>query len=99
LGDLISAIDQQRKILHGLERQKSTVQFQLNSLFDPMALLPVEISSQIFMRCLPKACECSEYYEPHSEDAPLLLMKVCGRWSYIALSTPTLWSTIHAHFP
>ncbi|KAJ7227635.1 hypothetical protein C8J57DRAFT_1585028 [Mycena rebaudengoi] len=51
------------------------------------------------MLCLPKACERSEYYEPRSEDAPLLLMKVCGRWSDIALSTPTLWSTIHAHFP
>ncbi|KAJ7758803.1 hypothetical protein DFH07DRAFT_817993, partial [Mycena maculata] len=50
-----------------------------------MARLPFEISSDIFMRCLP----------PHPSFAPMLLLNICSSWSSIALATPSLWTIIH----
>ncbi|KAJ6523351.1 hypothetical protein B0H19DRAFT_866849, partial [Mycena capillaripes] len=62
---------------------------QLNALRDPIARLPLEISSEIFLQCL------SENPTPDAEIAPTLLLNVCNSWSNIALSTPTLWNVIH----
>ena len=58
-----------------------------NRLFES---LPIELWSEIFLHCLPA--------DAHSRlrltDAPLVLLRVCGAWSNIALSTPRLWSSI-----
>ncbi|KAJ7490684.1 hypothetical protein FB451DRAFT_1023389, partial [Mycena latifolia] len=65
------------------------------AILDPVARLPVplEISSVIFMRCLP------ETPEPDSTTAPMIFLNVCQLWSHIALSTPSLWPTIHIRSP
>ncbi|KAF7366766.1 F-box domain-containing protein [Mycena sanguinolenta] len=68
---------------------KSVAQRELNALRDPIALLPVEISSKIFLQCLPPL----PY--PTRHEAPMLLMNVCHLWSNIALSTPMLWASLH----
>ncbi|KAJ7641691.1 hypothetical protein FB45DRAFT_1022430 [Roridomyces roridus] len=91
--DQVSAdIERQKDLLKKLERSKSSLQRQLNDLRDPIARLPLEISSDIFIRCLPP------YPEPGA-DLPRLLLKICNAWTDIALSTPALWARINLYLP
>ncbi|KAJ7849541.1 hypothetical protein B0H14DRAFT_2237116, partial [Mycena olivaceomarginata] len=62
------------------------LQTQLNGMIDPIASLPFEISSDIFMRCLPLGER-----RRSKNDAPFSLRNVCRSWANIALSTPSLW--------
>ncbi|KAJ7120409.1 hypothetical protein C8R43DRAFT_853873, partial [Mycena crocata] len=55
------------------------------AIFDPVAKLPLELSSDIFLRCLP------DDPAPNEAVAPMLLLRVCHAWSDIALSTALLW--------
>ncbi|KAJ7472169.1 hypothetical protein FB451DRAFT_315266 [Mycena latifolia] len=80
----------QKEVLKNLERSKSTVQRQLNSLLDPVTRLPLEISSEIFIQCL------SSRPKPGRRHAPMLLLDICSAWTTIALSTPALWASIRA---
>ncbi|KAJ6465966.1 hypothetical protein C8R47DRAFT_957375, partial [Mycena vitilis] len=59
------------------EKETREVDGQLNALLDPIARLPVELSSEIFLRCLTPS--------PDSDTAPLLLVQICRSWSYCAL--------------
>ncbi|KAJ7666709.1 hypothetical protein DFH06DRAFT_984363, partial [Mycena polygramma] len=88
-------IDLQKEVLslRELEKSKSAAQRQLNAIRDPVARLPFELSSDIFLHCLP------QQRKPDSCTAPMLLLSVCNTWTDIALSTPALWSTIHLDFP
>ncbi|KAJ7655829.1 hypothetical protein DFH06DRAFT_1473989 [Mycena polygramma] len=70
-----------------------SVQRQLNAVRDPVGRLPVELSSEIFVNCLP------DYPQPGSRYIPMLLLNVCSAWSGVALSTRLLWATIHIVFP
>ncbi|KAJ7609617.1 hypothetical protein FB45DRAFT_943864 [Roridomyces roridus] len=83
--ELSSDIERQREILRKLEHDRSLVQRQLNAARDPVAQLPLEISSEIFLQCLPPQPI------PEADQAPVLLLNVCTTWSDIALSTPVLW--------
>ncbi|KAJ6523365.1 hypothetical protein B0H19DRAFT_1386483 [Mycena capillaripes] len=93
IDQLSAEIDAQRAALKKLERSKSAAQRQLNTLRDPMARLPLEISSEIFLHCLPPE------RKPNARTAPMLLVNVCNAWTDIALSTRRLWATIHMEFP
>ncbi|KAJ7464718.1 hypothetical protein B0H11DRAFT_2050925 [Mycena galericulata] len=75
-------------VLVDLENQRSAVQSDLNCILDPMAHLPVEISSDIFIRCLPSPPSFNPL------QAPTIFLSVCRLWSNIALSTPSLWAAI-----
>ncbi|KAJ7748743.1 hypothetical protein DFH07DRAFT_721514, partial [Mycena maculata] len=86
-------IDLQRQVLKKLEHNKALIQCQLNSVRDPVARVPLEISSEIFVQSL------SPHPEPGSQNIPMLLLNVCSTWTTIALSTPRLWSAIHIDFP
>ncbi|KAJ7758793.1 hypothetical protein DFH07DRAFT_1060319 [Mycena maculata] len=87
--ELSSSIVRQQQVLRDLENQRSAVRGHLNSIRDPMARLPFEISSDIFMQCLP------DTPQPHPRFAPMLLLNICKSWSSIALATPSLWTIIH----
>ncbi|KAJ6487198.1 hypothetical protein C8R47DRAFT_979188, partial [Mycena vitilis] len=89
IGELSSAIDRQKQVLRDLESSKSKAQRDLNAILDPMSRLPIEISSEIFQLCIPDSPG------PDSSDAPTLFLSICHLWSNIALSTPSLWNTIH----
>ncbi|KAF7328768.1 F-box domain-containing protein [Mycena venus] len=80
-------------ILIELERDKRLIQRQLNAVLDPVARLPVEISSEIFLQSL------SPFPEPSLRHSPMLLLNICNAWSDIALSTPELWAAIDIVFP
>ncbi|KAJ7762051.1 hypothetical protein DFH07DRAFT_815083 [Mycena maculata] len=83
-------IERQKDVLKKLETSKRR---QLNAVLDPMARLPLEISTEIFIQCLPP------FPERGSSHIPMLLLNVCNAWTEIALSTPALWSAIRVQFP
>ncbi|KAF7361513.1 F-box domain-containing protein [Mycena sanguinolenta] len=82
-----------QKVSEKLQRDKILVQRQLNAVRDPIARLPLELSSEIFLRSL------SPFPKPGVSHAPMLLLNVCNAWTDIALSTPDLWTAIQIEFP
>ncbi|KAJ7641640.1 hypothetical protein FB45DRAFT_1125592, partial [Roridomyces roridus] len=80
-----------------LEKSKRLLQRQLNALRDPVARLPLEISSDIFALCIPLSFGFS--LGRLADAAPVLLLRVCNTWTDIALATPALWATIDITFP
>ncbi|KAF7361441.1 hypothetical protein MSAN_01177200 [Mycena sanguinolenta] len=95
IAKLDTEIDIQRELLKKLERDKSLIQRQLNKLIDPVARLPLEISSEIFLQCMWPFPDI--YYGAHN--VPMLLLNISHAWTDIALSTPALWSAINIAFP
>ncbi|KAK7039445.1 hypothetical protein R3P38DRAFT_477622 [Favolaschia claudopus] len=89
----------QEIVLKKLNIDRTHLRRQLNALHDPIARLPLEISSQIFLYTLEPSD--SEFHNPApiATHAPMLLLNICHAWSDITLSTPALWTTIHVSFP
>ncbi|KAJ7860530.1 hypothetical protein B0H13DRAFT_1537538, partial [Mycena leptocephala] len=96
IAKLSTEIDLQKEIVGKLERDKRLAQQQLNAVLDPVGRLPLEISSKIFLQCLPALPALPE---PGGEDVPMLLLNICNAWTAIALSIPTLWAAIHIAHP
>ncbi|KAF7361210.1 F-box domain-containing protein [Mycena sanguinolenta] len=94
LEKISSEIVLQEKLLDQLRHEKTLAQRQLNAAVDPVARLPLEISSEIFLQCLAPFPE----KRPAGDCAPLLLLNICSTWSAIALSTPRLWSAVAIDF-
>ncbi|KAJ7646058.1 hypothetical protein DFH06DRAFT_1476633 [Mycena polygramma] len=92
IAQIAAEIDLQKKLLNQLEHDKSQVQHQLNAVLDPMARLPVELSSEIFLQSLPSLPE-------PGAPQPLLLLNICHAWTDIALFTPAIWADIHIPSP
>ncbi|KAF7294188.1 hypothetical protein HMN09_01147200 [Mycena chlorophos] len=55
----------------------------------PILSLPAEITSAIFVHCLPNQDEPTD---ADSDVVQLVLLHVCKTWARIALDTPQLWS-------
>ncbi|KAJ7896389.1 hypothetical protein B0H14DRAFT_3612457 [Mycena olivaceomarginata] len=92
-------MEQQKKLLRKLEHNTSLAQRQLNTMFDPMACLPLKISSEIFLKCLASSgCGTGSHPEPGALRLPMLLLNICHAWTDIALATPSLWAAIHIIF-
>ncbi|KAJ7018834.1 hypothetical protein C8F04DRAFT_928043, partial [Mycena alexandri] len=56
------------------------------SLTFPVVTLPVEITSQIFLHCLP-----DNPLDPTAFNPSIVLGHVCRQWRGVALSLPQLW--------
>ncbi|KAJ7717138.1 hypothetical protein B0H16DRAFT_1701066 [Mycena metata] len=56
--------------------------------------LPFELTSKIFVLCLP----IRGRVRPHGKLAPLLLAQIYSQWRAVALETPQLWRSIHLGF-
>jgi hypothetical protein len=95
IAKLSTYIDLQKEVLKHLEREKRLVQRRLNAVLDPVARLPLEISSEIFLCSLPRA----PLPEPGDRHGPMQLLNICNAWTDIALSTPALWTAIHIALP
>ncbi|KAF7346014.1 F-box domain-containing protein [Mycena sanguinolenta] len=78
--------------ISALERKQAEVQGKLTAIVYPVLFLPPEITSRIFVECLPEQHGGAASALPGC--APVLLMRVCRRWKDIALSTPRLWSSM-----
>ncbi|KAJ7709226.1 hypothetical protein B0H16DRAFT_1703874 [Mycena metata] len=81
-----SSIQLHQDAIRALVRSKSDLQGQLNAIVDPLALLPFELSSQIFFHCL-------------SHMSPMVLLGICRSWRSIALGIPALWTTLSITSP
>ncbi|KAJ7508749.1 hypothetical protein B0H11DRAFT_1962450 [Mycena galericulata] len=75
-----------------LKGEQKTIQLQLDRIIYPILTLPPEITSDIFVQCLPGHWETKN---PHPDRVPLLLLRICADWRAIALSTPELWAVLH----
>ncbi|KAJ7093775.1 hypothetical protein C8R44DRAFT_989883, partial [Mycena epipterygia] len=75
--------------------QEEEPQLQANHVVYPVLTLPPEITSEIFIRCLPSGPEPGSQSPWHSSRAPWLLLEICKMWRAIALSTPALWAVLH----
>ncbi|KAJ6466405.1 hypothetical protein C8R45DRAFT_877152 [Mycena sanguinolenta] len=75
--------------ISALEKKQEEVKAKLEAIVYPVLSLPPEITSRIFVECLPDRGASALV-----GSAPLLLMRVCRRWKDIALSTPQLWSSL-----
>lgn len=93
IGNLETEIDLQKKLLRKLEDDGILAQCQLNAVFDPVARLPLELSSNIFLQRLDL------FPEPGVLRTPILLLSIWSAWTDIALATPALWSAIDVTFP
>ncbi|KAJ7364844.1 hypothetical protein DFH08DRAFT_930590 [Mycena albidolilacea] len=91
----VSNEEHQTQVLRGLEITRSDVRCDLNAMCDPVARLPVEISSTIFVCCLPTD---TDYPRPNCYDAPMLIRNVCRLWNDVALATPALWVGLRFDF-
>ncbi|KAK7002337.1 hypothetical protein R3P38DRAFT_3042425 [Favolaschia claudopus] len=87
-------IERHETLLHGLRRTKGQIQRQINNYRDPMARLPLEMSSSILRNCLPPR---EEAYSTLS--APLQFLNICTLWTEIALGTPELWTNLNVTIP
>ncbi|KAJ7666925.1 hypothetical protein DFH06DRAFT_1185067 [Mycena polygramma] len=94
IAKLTAEIDVQRELLKKMEEERSLLQRQLNVGRDPIARLPLEISSSIFVWCLP----VDTHISPSAGRASMLLLNICNAWTKIALSTPALWVAIQIFF-
>ncbi|KAJ6519126.1 hypothetical protein C8R45DRAFT_851790, partial [Mycena sanguinolenta] len=93
IAKISSSIAHQETLLKKLRENMSLLQRQLNEAVDPVARLPLEISSEIFLQCLDL------FPSPGPSYAPTLLINVCNTWNRIALSIPALWAAIHIELP
>ncbi|KAJ6477566.1 hypothetical protein C8R45DRAFT_906445, partial [Mycena sanguinolenta] len=89
---LESEIERQKNLLYKLEKDKTVALRQLNAALDPVARLPFEISSEIFLQSLPTS-------PSEVRNGPVVLLGICNAWNAVALATPTLWTTVRIHFP
>ncbi|KAJ7328973.1 hypothetical protein DFH08DRAFT_751560 [Mycena albidolilacea] len=102
--EISSEIHLQPQFSKKLEHDKSLIQRQLNDVVDPVSRLPLQVSSKIFLRCLPPLERSEAGYRhilrvPNATHAPILLLNVCNSWTDIALATPALWTAINSGFP
>ncbi|KAJ6561539.1 hypothetical protein DFH09DRAFT_1316118 [Mycena vulgaris] len=89
--ELRLSISRQKKLLDDMERELRDLERPLYSIVYPVLTLPPEITSEIFLHCLPAPPSLSTL---DTEKAPSLLMHVCSAWRQIAVSTPKLWKTL-----
>ncbi|KAJ7170891.1 hypothetical protein C8R43DRAFT_981451 [Mycena crocata] len=85
LGEEISLL---RLRLQELEEEREEI---FTSLTFTVLALPAEVTSEIFIHCVPSVS--SPPSKPKPSVAPLLLTGICRQWRNIALTTPRLWST------
>ncbi|KAJ7162362.1 hypothetical protein C8R46DRAFT_348009 [Mycena filopes] len=75
--------------LRRLTEEKIAIQKSLDSIVYPILTLPVELTGEIFVHCLPDTPA-----PPRSTIAPMLLARICRQRRNIACSTPKLWAAL-----
>lgn len=75
-----------------LYHSPESVTSQCKAVVSPIWRIPIEIWAMIFVECLCHGDRC--FIKAERDEAPLNVAGVCQRWRAIALSTPSLWSSI-----
>ncbi|KAJ7162389.1 hypothetical protein C8R46DRAFT_1353334 [Mycena filopes] len=91
LANIKSQIAVYKKYIAALEEQADELEENLALVIYPVLTLPTEITSAIFVHCLPPHGRV----EPSTSRAPLLLTRICHDWREIALETCALWTSVY----
>ncbi|KAJ7641211.1 hypothetical protein FB45DRAFT_1124778 [Roridomyces roridus] len=83
--ELDAQIHELQAQIRGLQLEREPCKLRLDSYRYPVLTLPNEITSEIFLHCLPRYPDCLPLDEPTS------LTHICHKWRAIALATPKLW--------
>ncbi|KAJ7167598.1 hypothetical protein C8R46DRAFT_1093542, partial [Mycena filopes] len=75
-----------------METRPGDLQTPRLSIVYPILTLPPEITTEIFLCCLPEK-RLGDVV--NTMEAPLLLLQVCSVWRQIAISTRRLWTTFY----
>ncbi|KAF7368684.1 F-box domain-containing protein [Mycena venus] len=81
--------ERQRRLM----KEKETIQESLDLIIYPILGIPVEITSEIFLHCLPVVAA-----RPDANLAPMLLGRICRKWRQITCNTPRLWGTLRLDY-
>ncbi|KAJ7062301.1 hypothetical protein C8F01DRAFT_1137114 [Mycena amicta] len=98
LHQLDSEIAELQKTMDKLVDERQLVHSDIEAhqaLLSPLRRVPIDVIREIFVACLPEDRHCVM----SAQEAPVLLGRICSSWRAIALSTPSLWSTIHIAEP
>ena len=98
LSSLDAEIERVQSILNELHHERRALSDEIEAhraLISPIRQLPLEVLGEIFVHCLPEGCNAIM----SSQEAPLLLGRICSAWRSIALSTPRLWASLHIPTP
>ncbi|KAJ6561465.1 hypothetical protein DFH09DRAFT_494198 [Mycena vulgaris] len=98
LAELDALIVEQKAALDKLEQDRITVDRQLSATSTfPLLTLPVEITAEIFLLCLPPIETLRNFRVSINlkTQAPTIFLGVCRTWRDIALETPALWTTLY----
>ncbi|KAK7039441.1 hypothetical protein R3P38DRAFT_2899512 [Favolaschia claudopus] len=96
IAQLDAQIGLQEQLLQNLKNDRILARRELNAALDPIARLPLEISSEIFLQVLPSR---DRFAEVRANAMPMLFLSICNSWTRIALATPELWCTLKISFP
>ncbi|KAJ6466813.1 hypothetical protein C8R45DRAFT_1219175 [Mycena sanguinolenta] len=77
-----------------LKAERNIVQKKLRSIKYPVLKLPFEVTSEIFVQCLPDPEDADPIFDFSLEElpVPVLLTQVCRTWRAIAFKTPRIWA-------
>ncbi|KAJ7778606.1 hypothetical protein DFH07DRAFT_730648, partial [Mycena maculata] len=95
IADIKSQLIRYKTSIEALEKQQHELEASLSLVIYPVLALPIEITSRIFILCLPAAGRV----KPSPSTAPLLLAQICRDWRDVALSTCEIWSSIYFDDP
>ncbi|KAJ7652516.1 hypothetical protein DFH06DRAFT_1206285 [Mycena polygramma] len=91
LADVKSQIALYKKRIEDLEKDQSELETSLSLVVYPVYTLPFDVTSRIFVHCLPSHGRVSA----SPSRAPLLLAQICRHWREAALSTCGLWRSLY----
>ncbi|KAJ7612331.1 hypothetical protein DFH06DRAFT_152013 [Mycena polygramma] len=91
IADLDARMMELEASLTALKEEKKLVQDRLAAYAYPVLTLPNEITSEVFIHCLPVYPKCPA---PIGILSPHLLCQICRKWRDIALTTPALWRAV-----
>ncbi|KAF7375559.1 F-box domain-containing protein [Mycena sanguinolenta] len=77
-------------LISSLTTERQRLQDVAGTIFYPVLSLPVEITAEIFQRCIPGQSNLGK----SSTEAPWVLAQICRQWRQIALDTPHLWQSL-----
>ncbi|KAJ6541537.1 hypothetical protein B0H19DRAFT_1035635 [Mycena capillaripes] len=87
---LRSRIAELDALIASLVAERRRLQAESNAIVYPVLSLPPDVTTEIFLRCLP----CEGNPRPSPTQAPLLLAQICRQWRQITLHTPALWQCV-----
>ncbi|KAJ7628882.1 hypothetical protein FB45DRAFT_919432 [Roridomyces roridus] len=87
---LRTRIAQLNALIASLDTERRQLEAQSDAIVYPVLSLPPELTSLIFIHCLPS----TSLPRPSPLEPPLLVAQICRQWRAIAVGTPELWSSV-----